>query len=262
MRKKVWIPIVVAVMAMILYGAVKISDVVGARGWTERYADVLDTFFGEGDWECTDTYTSKSLVLEYTYRDQYGADETVNGRYRSWDILYTGGGSDETYTISNHVYKLNHQKYILPSKRYTAREAVIRELFDIALDISAERVVEEDLASLSEGERSALVVYVSYTGGNPPLSFYDELIDQEWFNIGEVCAGDFLSTDLYDFDIDIMLYEYYFNKLSGDEQDEFMDSGMDRISSDLLDKYGDDATFEIYFDPEHQVEYEDGVRAD
>ena len=99
---------------------------------------------------------------------------------------------------------------------------------------------------------------MSYHNGNPPRSFYDDLAEQEWFNVEGVTAENYLATDLYDFYLYIGVHEYKMENLSEEERENVEDS-LDDIEERLLDEFGDNASFEIHYN-DFDVEYVDGEK--
>lgn len=102
-------------------------------------------------------------------------------------------------------------------------------------------------------------VLISYRGGNPEPEFYDKLLNEEWFTVEEVSAEKFLSYEEHNFYIDILAFDYKLEKLAEEERQHIFDS-LGSIEKKLADKYGIDASFNIYFDKDHQAEYVDGKK--
>lgn len=233
-------------------------------GWPICYRSRLNDFFGKGNWTVVSEVNKSKR--EYMSRSRFsdgsfGAKIRMGIFYREWYILYENeDGEEVVWQISNQAYQYNHAQYgIFNSRRYRGRQALTLELMEISF-----AVIEEDIHNdivkryLSDEEAENVYVLMTYEGGNPPKSFYDDLADEPWFNIEGVTAENYLATDLYDFYLRIGVYDYDAENLSEEEKDNIMD-GLEEIEERLLEEYGGDASFEIYFDG-YKVEYVDGER--
>lgn len=234
------------------------------KDWTIRFKSELDQFFGEGNWECISEETKESIMYtEYiTVHSSSGLSTEVPGKYTDWNIKFSNkNGNEEIWKITNHTLKINNDKYgIFSSKRYSNKQALVLELMDISCTLAGDEVLNDIIKEeLSENITDCLRVSISYKGGNPEPEFYDELFKQSWFNVDNVSAENFLACDLHDFYIDIFAFDYKVEKLTEQEQKILFDS-IKTIERKLLQKYGENASFEIYFDKEHKVEYIDGVK--
>lgn len=232
------------------------------KNWTVRFKSELDQFFGKENWECISEETKKSIIYtEYIIvRSNPVLSEEVPGKYTDWNIKFSNkDGNEEIWKITNHTLKINNDKYgIFSSKRYSNKQALILELMDISCGLAAEEVLNDVIKNeLPDNIADCLRISISYNGGNPQPEFYDELFEQSWFNINDISAENFLRCDLYDFYIDIFAFDYKVEKLTEEEQQILFDS-MKNIEEKLLDKYKENASFEIYFDKEHKVQYIDG----
>ena len=87
---------------------------------------------------------------------------------------------------------------------------------------------------------------------------YDKLAKESWFNVGGVTAGNYLSSDLYDFYLIIRIHDYRLQQLSEEEQQNVINS-LANIEKRLLETYGENASFEILH-AEYTVKYADGVK--
>ena len=110
---------------------------------------------------------------------------------------------------------------------------------------------------LTDEEANCIYVEMSYHDGNPPRSFYDKLAKEEWFTMEGVTAENYLATDLYDFYLIIRIHDYRLEQLSDKEQENVVNS-LENIEKRLLEKYGEDASFQILYG-EYNVKYEAGV---
>lgn len=231
--------------------------------WPIMYKSELDQFFGKENWEVISEDVKQSRV--YTVRDNFSGNSYGQrrraGLYRDWDILCkNGNGEEEVWTVSNHVYKINNERYgLFSSKRYKARQALTLELMEISFAVIEEEVHNEIIKEdLTEEEAHCIYVDMFYHGGNPPRSFYDKLARESWFTIEGVTADNYLASELYDFYLLIRIHDYRLGELSEQGQENVVNS-LESIEKRLLEKYGDHASFEIYYD-EYQVEYVDGVK--
>lgn len=182
--------------------------------------------------------------------------------YQKWYIVFKDSDGEQfDYIITNLVYKMSKNEHLpFSPKRYSARQALILELMDISFELVGDAVLDDVLRpELPENAADCLRVSISYQNGNPPPKFYDELFRQEWFNARDASAEDYLNSDLYEFYLDIMAFDYMFDKLEPEENQATLDA-FDAIQEKLLLLYGENASFSIYFDEEHNVEYRHGVR--
>lgn len=255
----------IAITAIVIIGLIGLGGLYWfLSGWTICYRSRLNDFFGKGNWTVVSEVNKSKR--EYISRSNLSNDSSA-GRirtilfYREWNILYENeDGEQQVWHISNQAYQYNHAKYgMFNSKRYRGRQALTLELMEISF-----AVIEEDVHNdivkkcLSDDEAENVYVLMSYSGGNPPRSFYDDLADEPWFNVDGVTAENYLATDLYDFYLRIGVYDYNTEKLSEEEKDNIAD-GLEEIEERLLEEYGEDASFEIYFDG-NKVKYVDGER--
>ena len=133
---------------------------------------------------------------------------------------------------------------------------------DISEEIVAEKFKEEIISDLySEKERECFDVTLMYHGGNPEPSFYNELYKQDWFTADKVNAKDYLETDLYDFYLYIRIFDYRLEKLTEEEQQNLL-ATREKLEQRLLEEYGDNASFEIYFADGNKSEYDDGKKVE
>ena len=250
--------LIAALAAGIIFAVHKFND------WTFRYRAELDAFFCEGNWECISEETKESLLYsEYiSVRSNPAMSGEVPGKFTNWDIKFTNRkGKEEIWTITDHALKINHDKYSwLSEKRYSNKQALTLELMDISFGLVGDEVFEEIILSeLTEEEASCIEVIMTYEGGNPMPAFYDALAKEAWFSVNEVTAGDYLKSDLHDFYLYIRAHDYRLEKLSEKEQQNVLDS-MEAIAEKLCDRYGEDASFEIYLDDAHKAEYQNGIK--
>ena len=232
------------------------------KNWTIRFKSELDHFFGKENWKCISEETKESIIYtDYIIvRSNPTLSGEIPGKYTDWNIKFSNkDGNEEIWEITNHTLKINHDKYgMFSSKRYSNKQAIVLELMDISCGLAGDEIFNDIIKEeLSENIANCLRVSISYTGGNPKPEFYDKLFEQPWFNVNNVSAENFLACDLHDFYIDIFAFDYKVKKLSEQEQQTLFDS-MKIIERKLLQKYENNASFEIYFDKEHNVEYIDG----
>ncbi|MCD7894538.1 MAG: hypothetical protein LUG60_12700 [Erysipelotrichaceae bacterium] len=241
--------IVIIVVALII--GISLWFVSGS--WPTRFKGELNSFFGEGNWEEISSESYESMmytVHHYTGDSLYDYD--TNGTYTEWDILYN---NEEIWTISNHTYKINHSKYnFFSPKRYSAKQALIQQLMNISCTIAAEDVQYNILSEvLNDEQLECLRVNISYHDGNPKPSFYSQLAKEDWFNVNDSTAYNYLKTDLYDFYIDILAFDYKFEKLSDEDQEDLLNS-LDDIVQLLEDTYGEYAKYDIYLGEGYSLE--------
>ena len=251
----------VAIIAtVIVVIGIIIAIVIYMNNWLLRFSKELDKFFGEGNWKYVSNETEKSRMFEESRKDSLtNTKQQEAGHYKNWQISINRNNEEEFWEISNHTYKINHDKYwLLSSKRYSAKEALILELMNIAEEIVEEKVQEEiinDLYSAKEAE--CFDIALMYHGGNPEPNFYNELYKEDWFTVDKLTAKYFLETDLYNFYLYIRIDDYKLEKLTEEEQQNLL-ATRENLEQRLLEKYGDNASFEIYFADGNKSEYVNG----
>lgn len=250
--------IVVALLVLIAGAGIYYINI----DWTVKFKDELDNFFGENNWEVISEETKESIMYSVTVRNSTGISEQVPGKYKNWNIKFKNKyGQDEVWRITNHTYKINNDKYFIFSpKRYSAKQALMLELMDISFSIAGEEAIKDVLVTeLTEKELECLRVQISYEGGNPKPEFYTSLAKESWFNINDVSVESYLNNANHDFYLDIFAYNYRVEKLNEDER-QHMYNSMENIEKKLLEKYGENADFEIYFAEGYKVKYKDGKK--
>lgn len=251
--------IVILATAIIVIGII-IAIVIYLNNWPLRFSKELNRFFGEKNWEYVSKETKESRIFKESRKDPLtDTKEQVPGHFKNWQISVNRNNQEEIWEISNHTYKINHDKYwLLSSKRYSAKEAFILELMNIAEEIVEEKVQEEIINDLySEKEAECFDIALMYHGGNPEPNFYKELYKQDWFTASKVNAKDFLETNLYDFYLYIRIDDYKLKKLTEEEQKKLLGT-RESLEQRLLEEYKEDASFEIYFNKNNKSEYIDG----
>jgi hypothetical protein len=183
------------------------------------------------------------------------------GMYKNWYIKYNNKGKEEVWQITNHSLKINNDKYDwFSSKRYSAKQAFVFELMDISCQIIGEQVHNEVIKEyLSEKESECIEVLISYKGGNPKPNFYNKIWKEDWFTADKATAQNYLASYLHNFYLYIRAHDYKLDKLTDEEKQNVINS-LDKIEDKLLKKYGNNASFRIYFDKENNLEYIDGVK--
>lgn len=251
--------VVIFVTAIIVIGII-IAIVIYMNNWPLRFSKELNKFFGEGNWEYVSNEIEESRMFEESRKDPLtNTRQQEAGHYKNWQISVNRNNQEEFWEISNHTYKINHDKYwLLSSKRYSAKEAFILELMDIAEEIVEEKTQEEIINGLyPEKEADCFDITLMHHGGNPEPNFYNELYKQDWFTADKVTAKDFLETDLYDFYLYIRIDDYKLEKLTEEEQQTLL-ATRENLEQRLLEEYKEDASFEIYFNENNKSEYADG----
>lgn len=233
----------------------------GNGNWPRRFSSELDRFFGHENWVVLSAETNQSRMYTRHTKSSDGTTQEVPGHYKNWLIGFTDrSGSKVSYQITNHVLKINHDKYwLLSPKRYSSRQALTLELMEIALSMAENEIQAEILSPLlTEDEAASIDVHMSYHGGNPKPEFYDKLRQEPWFTADTVTAGDFLACDLHDFYLRLSIFDYRFQALTVQEQQNVLNF-FTPVQTLLLERYGRHASFELYFGEDRRVEYEDGV---
>lgn len=234
------------------------------QNWTIRYASVFDSFFGKGNWESIAQETKDSLIYnKYVICHSNPAlSGNIPGKFKNWYILYNDGQSESIWRVTDHAYKINNDTYsIFSPKRLSAKQALTMELMEISFDIIGNDIKSDIIdVYLPPAEADCIKVEMSYEGGNPKPEFYNKLLKESWFNSNEISAEHYLSMDYFDFYIHIKAFDYRVEKLSNTEKTHLMNS-LNTIEQVLLDRFGEHASFEIYFDQAHRVEYKNGKKS-
>lgn len=223
------------------------------RTWPLRFRQQLNHFFGKGNWEQISSVEKESIIYDVYYRS-YGRISSGNrpGTFTEWDILYTDeNGRQGIWTLSDHTMRINHDRHwFLSSERYSAKEAFTLELMDLSTKLAGEQVRLEILQPiLSEPEAQCLDVSISYRGGNPPPQMYGQLLKESWFTAGGADAKAYLETELYDFYIRVLAYDYRVEKLT-DSQQTHLENSLGAMEEALKEAYGEYADYDIYLGPD------------
>ncbi|HPC99914.1 MAG TPA: hypothetical protein PLA01_01030, partial [Acetivibrio sp.] len=142
---------------------------------------------------------------------------------------------------------------------YSKRQAFYLELMDISLDLAADEIHNDVIKSELTEEEAGCVDVTMMRSGNPKPKFYDALAKEKWFTVNTVIPENYLFNELHQFYISINLYDYRFGKLTEEQQKNVLGS-FERIEKRILDKYGDKVSFEMRFDDQHKVKYNNGVK--
>lgn len=229
------------------------------KNWMIRFEEDLDRFFGKGNWECVNVESKETSEGFYKKRDSAN-NYKVPFDYKNWYISYkNNNGEEKIYKITNLSYEMNLDKHgSIGSKSMSKKQAFYSELMDISFYIIGDKILDEFVRTeLSEKEASCITAEMSYTGGLLKPKFYSYLAKQDWFTADKVSAEHYLSCDEREFYIQIRAFDYKLKKLTEEERQNVFDS-LEKIENQLLEKYGDMASFDIYFDKEHNVKYIQG----
>lgn len=230
------------------------------RTWPLRFHGELDQFFGAGNWETVSEQTKESMIYSdyIVVRSAPSLSGETAGKFHEWDIAFTNcEGGQELWTISDHTLKINNDEHWFPldPERYTARQALGQELMEISFAVAGEQIHKDILQELlPEAEAGCITVDISFRGGWPEGKLYGQLLEEPWFNIQEVDAEQYLRSDLYDFFIDILAYNYRVDDLSEVEQQHLF-SSLGDIEQALRDAYGEYVDYKIYLGEGFLAEY-------
>lgn len=233
-----------------------------SKNWPLRFKKEFDNFFGEKNWNIVDKKTKLTHLYKETSNSRNSPEEKYDGKYKKWSVKFNKDTQEYIYEISDLTYNVNHSKYSIfdLSKLYSKKQALILEFMDISMDIASDKLYNEIIkTNLSENQSNCFYITISYHNGNPPPQFYDKLVKENWFNIQDSDISHYLETDLYEFYVQIRVSDYKFNKLSDEEKQEVYDK-VKVIEKEILDRYKDNASFEICIDKDHIIEYKDGVK--
>ena len=152
--------------------------------------------------------------------------------------------------------RINQDKsWIFSPNRYSARQALTQELMDLSCSMAGQQVLDEILRGiLPEREADCINVEISYRNGNPPSAMYSRLIRQSWFNVEQISASEYLQTDLYDFYIRILAYDYRVEKLT-QKQQEHLSGSLAEMEKALQESFGAYADYDIYLGEGYTAEY-------
>lgn len=253
MKKHAYLSLTAVLVCLVLLTGCQSSD------WPAKFKTELDTFFGAEQWQVLSEETKDSNMYSVYYRSRNtpSLSGERKGKYHDWDIGFTNrNGETEAWRITDHALRINHDKYgRFSKKRFTAKQALGRELMDISCVMAGQAVRDELLQDiLSQNERDCLRVEISYHGGNPKPEMYDKLLAEPWFTANTVTAEDFLQSDLHDFYIDIHAHDYLVAKLSEQEQAHLVGS-LDAIEQALQSHFGDYADYDMYLGEGYSVEF-------
>lgn len=247
MKKFLSTAITVIVIAGIIVGFFML------KSWPMRFKSEFDDFFGKGNWEYLSGDLKRSRV--YTVYHHNSSNPLQSGRhagsYSDWDIAFTNRyGEEELWTVSNHVYKINHNNYrynIFHPNRLTAKQALTQELMEISFEMVGQEVMNEIILDvLTEEEAACMNITMSYEGGHPKPKVYDALRKEPWFKANEITAADYLATDIYDFHLFIRVHDYKVEKLT-EEQQQHMSESFEVIQEKLLETYGEHTEYQIFW---------------
>lgn len=250
---------IVSLAILIVISAITIHFVM--NNWTIRFNWELDKFFGEGNWVCVDSETKESIIYSKTYtsRNVIGS-ETVAGKFKNWYIQYMNNdGSESLYRITDHVMRINHDKYMfLQSEYLSAKQAFVMELMDITHQIAADEVWKNTiLPEVGRELAECIDIEIMYNGGNPEPEFYDELLTEPWFTAEKATAENYLATELYDFYIYIRVYDFEDVKPSEEQYISLMNS-YNAIIEAMCERFDENADFKIYISSQLKAKYVGG----
>lgn len=231
------------------------------QNWTYRYQSELDQFFGEGNWEYLYKEKNESSAFKkYSPASNNSPSREFPGKYNNWHIRFDYKYGEEEWYISDHILKINKDKHgFFSSKRLSSKQAFYLELMDIALYVASNEIFNEFIRNeLSEKEANTIDVAM-YPNGRPKPKLYSSLSKEAWFTVNDVTAEDFLSYDSQEFSVVIRARDYRLVHLT-DKERQNVNEGLDSLEKRLLEKYGEYASFEIFFDGELKVKYIDGEK--
>lgn len=224
----------------------------------------LDAFFGKENWKVIKTSKKESWYDDYhlSIHTKTGTDCLFPKKYKEWTIETINNKNEiEEWTISNHGLIINHDNYKeTGSERYTNKQALVKELMKISLKVAEKDVWNTVIRDvLPEKEANAVDVSFTYKGGNIKAYVYDELIKKEWFTAMSSNAKRYLLFNDVDFYLDVKIKTNELKKLNSKEYKHLLNQ-FEEIEEEFLREYGDNASFKIFFDREHCVEYINAVK--
>lgn len=256
-KKTMTILIIFAIVAGLIGGYIYNTN------WMYRFKGELDQFFGEDNWEYIDKESKSSpYVSDYRKGYRYGTPSEVPETYHNWYVhFHNRYGEEEIWKFTDHTLIINNDKYgIFSSKRFTKKQALYQELMYLSFYLVGKEILHEVILEvLTENEASIFDVKISFRGGRPDRKLYSYLSKQPWFNVEEVSAEHYLTSDKHLFYIDIFAFDYRFEKLTEQEQKNVI-NGLEEIERRLLERYGEHATFSIYINEENKVRYKNGEK--
>lgn len=234
----------------------------GNWNWPVRFEKEFDQFFGEGNWECIESERKKSSFFSTTTNREYGYTEE-DGTYWNWDVEFQNTyGETEVWTVTSHSLLINQDNnWIFSDNRLTSKQGMIAQLYDIASGSCVSNDVIENIMKeyMTDEMIECFQVELSHVHGYPDPSDYDTLLKEDWFNIEDATLEKFLQFEEHEYNLQIFIFDYKYEELSSSDQQAVL-YAMGQIESALLEEYGSDASFELYFGEGYEVEYENGVR--
>ena len=231
----------------IIFILVIVVFIVNSQSYKSVFTRELNDFFGKGNWEYIGKENKETTVYQETREDPEIGAKQINGRYSNYFVKY----QDDEYKMS--TFKNN-----LGKKVWT-----VRQIMDIATTgILSEYLYENILLDVYSPDLADIFrVEIGYYNGNPKKDFFRKLDKQDWFKADLVTVENFLTWEeakKYNFQIYIRTFDYKIEKLTEEEKIELY-NGYDMLIKNLLETYGEDASFEILIDEDHWVKYKNGV---
>lgn len=247
--KKILTIITVCVVLAVTVGAV---SYVG--NWPVRYKKEFDKFFGSNwSWE----------KLEPTFDDNLGSGTNYrSGRFKGMSSGKSSGlvshwgitCEDDYYEVTDWAHKYNHKKYFpLFSKKWlNGKQSLWYEFLDIAIEKSYLELEKRYIEDVIGAEYCEAIDMELQYNTSPKKEFLKYLSKSNWLSVNTT-VSELMSCDKHDFVIDIRLYDYQYEKLNK-QQKEIVDKWFNDIESKLLDDFGDEASFYIYYNPNDDEE--------
>lgn len=231
----------------IIFILVIVVFIVNSQSYKSVFTRELNDFFGKGNWEYIGKENKETTVYKETIEDPEIGAKQINGRYINYFVKY----QDEEYKMS--TFKNN-----LGKKVWT-----VRQIMDIATTgILSEYLYENILLEVYSPDLADIFrIEIGYYNGNPKKDFFRKLDKQDWFKADLVTVENFLTWEeakKYNFQIYIRTFDYKIEKLTEEKKIELYD-GYDMLIKNLLETYGEDASFEILIDEDRWVKYKNGV---
>lgn len=231
----------------IIFILVIVVFIVNSQSYKSFFTRELNDFFGKGNWEYIGKENKETTVYQDTIEDPIIGTKQINGRYSNYFVKY----QDDEYKMS--TFKNN-----LGKKVWT-----VRQIMDIATTgILSEYLYENILLDVYSPDLADIFrIEIGYYNGNPKKDFFRKLDKQDWFKADLVTVENFLTWEeakKYNFQIYIRTFDYKIEKLTEEEKIELY-NGYDMLIKNLLETYGEHASFEILIDEDHWVKYKNGV---
>ena len=248
------IGIIVFIIFLVFYGIYSLfSGLFGSGNYPLRYHRQLDDLLGRGRWECVEKKSEANSLL--------GEDSTDDGQsytrsYKRWLIEYTEEqGDTKAFWISNFS---NRKKSSKLSNKVTFGMEISDYLCVLAEDMIEEDIIEPNFEAMEVTKDDVRINMQVTTGGLMTKVYYKNLVKNiADYNVDSFTPENLLKNKDEKFMVEIQLYSFRQNS----ESIANIDKKVENIANQLLESYGEHATYFIeithYSSEEYSSEKED-----